>query len=635
MKKITTLTIIFLILISNKLVFSQEADSFFDKISTKLELYQNKKTPEKIYLHLDKTLYKPGDYIWFKVYLTNGTTHKLNPLSKIAYVELINPKGQIQETKTLIIENGTNYGFFVINEEAKGGLYKIRAYTTWMQNFKEPAIFEKEIIIQKVVTPNILLKLDFDKETYGAGQTVIADLLVKNLKNQPIQKHPVIANIYIDSKRFKKINLETDFEGKLDIKFDLPKDLSTTDVVLNVLIEYSLQKESISRTVPILLNNIDLMFFPEGGDLLAGTNNKLAFKALNEFGQPVDFEAVILDENNNIVQNFKSYYQGMGVCNFTPEKNKTYKAQIIKPEKLDTLFILPKAIDFGFILSLDTVTNNKIQLNIFSKTEQKTYLIATVRDKEYYHKKIDLISGNNKIDISTNDFPSGIVRITLFDKNEIPHCERLVYVGEKEPMKIELKLKKNDYSIEELTSLEIITTQNNKKVSANLSLAIVDDKNLSFADDKQDNILSWFLMSSELKGKIYEPSFYFKKDEEKSKIALDLVLLTHGWRRFSWKEILNEQPTISFLPEQQRNVSGRVTRTKDSIGVKANVWLFELFNKERVAKVETTEDGYFLFTNVDFTSELQIVATYKNKKTNKFEITIIPNSELPKDMLSG
>ncbi len=634
-KTIKIQTLILILIFLSTVVYSQDTTSFLNQVSNNLECYQKQKTPEKIYLHLDKTMYKQADNIWFNVFLTNGITNMLNPVSNIVYVELINPKGQVQEQKILILNDGTAGGNFFINNNEKGGLFKIKAYTNWMQNFDDSPIFEKEIIIQKVITPAVLLKLDFDKESYGAGQNVVADLELKNLKNKAIPNYPVSATVYIDNNEYKKIELNTDDEGKLDINFSLPTKLSTTDVLINVLVNYAEKTESISRSVPVQLNNIDLMFFPEGGDLLEATTNNLAFQALNEFGLPTDIEGVILDNDNNIVQNFGSYHQGMGVFNFKPEKNKTYKAQIIKPVKLDTLFDLPKAYDFGFSLIVNKINDKNIELDVFSKSEQKSYLMVTIRDKEYYKQEINLQEGNNKIEIPTKNFTDGIVRITLFDQNKLPHCERLVYYGELSPLEIELKLKKEDYAIEEETKLEIISKQNGKAISAKLSLSIVDEKNLTFADDKQDNILSWFLMSSELKGEIYEPSFYFDKKEIKAKKALDLVLMTHGWRRFKWKEILNIKPEISYAAEQQRNVAGRITIKKNGKPVRAKVWLFEKQNNKRASHLTSAKDGYFLFKNVDPTSDLQLIAKYKNKKAGKLNIQILDNDSIPSSLLTS
>ena len=98
------------------------------------------------------------------------------------------------------------------------------------------------------------------------------------------------------------------------------------------MIQYNGLTESISRSVPIVLNKIDLSFFPEGGDLVSGIKSNVAFRAMNEFNKPADIEGVIIDDQGAQVANFKSFHQGMGAFNFNPGENRTYKAKITKPE---------------------------------------------------------------------------------------------------------------------------------------------------------------------------------------------------------------------------------------------------------------------------------------------------------------
>ncbi|MBN2891205.1 MAG: TonB-dependent receptor plug domain-containing protein [Bacteroidales bacterium] len=632
MKRKTTLKTGIIFFILSLIAFSANAQTFPERLSNNLTVYNTAKTPEKIYLHIDKTLYQQDDNIFYKVYLANGITNKLNPVSNMVYIELIDPKGSVIEKKTLSINKGVANGYFTIGQSFKGGMYKIKAYTNWMKNFANDDFFEKELIIQKVVMPNVLLKVDFDKEAYGPGSKVVADLSIKNLKNEAISDYPVTAKILINNKLIDEQTLTTDSEGKLDVKFKLPENLNTNDGLLNIQIKYNEQNESISRSIPIVLNNIDLAFFPEGGYIVANAENKIAFEALNEFGLPADIEGVILDENNKIVADFQSFHQGMGAFSFTPQKNVQYKAQITKPHKLDTVFLLPKSLNSGFVLSYLNTKNKKVNLNIYSTNKEITFLVATIRDSLKYIERVDLKAGNNKISIPCNNFSDGIVRITLFNAAGTPECERLIYYGEISPMNVEIKLKKDKFAKDELTDIEIITTSNNKPVSANLSLAIIDDKNITFADDKQDNILSWFLMSSEVKGKIYEPSFYFDKEEEKAEKALDFVLMTHGWRRFTWKEILNEQPIVKFQAETNRTIAGQVLKTNQK-GIKAEVWLFELNNQQRAAQLTTTDDGYFIFTNVDPTSNIQLVAKSNRLSPKSFYIREISTNELPDDAL--
>ncbi|MBN2663981.1 MAG: hypothetical protein JXR68_10060 [Bacteroidales bacterium] len=600
---------------------SAKSQSFIDVLTNNLNAYHLVKTPEKVYLQFDKVLYTPGEKVWFKTYLVNGVNHKLNGKSSFVYVELLNPNGTVKVKKNLHLLDGISYDFFELDGNIKGGIYKIRAYTLWMKNFDDAPIFEKNIIVQKVLIPKVLLTLDFDKEAYGAGQHVIADLEIKDLTNEPLKFYPVIAKILIDNNLLTEVNLTTDVEGLLNIPFDLPENLTSNDGILTVSLVYDNQIESITRSIPIVLNNIDLVFFPEGGYIVAGTQNRIAFEALNEYGLPADVEGVILDQNNNIVQSFSSFHQGMGAFTFVPNYNNTYKAKILKPQELDTLYDLPASFSGGFVLTYKNTTSSSLNFDVYASARQRGFIVATIRDSIRYMINVNLSSGINNFAIPNNKLTDGIVRITLFNAAGAPECERLVYYGTVSPMQVKITVPKNRYGINEPTDLQISTSYNGKPVSADLSLSIVDDKNITFIDDKQDNILSWFLMSSELKGKIYEPSYYFDADEDSSLLALDYLLMTHGWRGFKWKDILNTKPAVTIAAETNASFAGQVFDNFSNKGVMAEVWVFELDNDHRAASLETTKDGYFYFTNIDPTSRYQIVA--KTKRRNHNGISII------------
>ncbi len=125
----------------------------------------------------------------------------------------------------------------------------------------------------------------------------------------------------------------------------------------------------------------------------------------------------------------------------------------------------------------------------------------------------------------------GIHKFSLTNTNNQIVAERLVFINADQQLCVDIELEKSVYQTREKVNITITTTDSNgKPIPSNWSIAVADNKLLSFADDKQDHILSYLLLSSELKGKIHEPSFYFNPDEKKSAEALDFLMLTHGWR---------------------------------------------------------------------------------------------------------
>lgn len=620
----------FIVLMSVGLVsfrsFSILQEQFLQFLEEKLEAYNEALPGEKIYLQIDKPFYKPGEDIWLNAFVVNGTTHTPTLVSDIAYVELINPKGSVEKRITLPVRNGSSAGDFALDASLPGGLYKLRAYTQWMKNFGEDTFFEKDIQVQKVITPRVLLKLDFEKEAYGPSDKVEAKLEIKNLRNESISGQEVKIYIQLAGVEYLQQTSTTNREGMSILQFNLPLNLQTSDGLVTALVEYEGKTESISRSIPIVLNKIDLQFFPEGGQLVENVPGKVAFKALNEFGKPADVTGVILDEKGKAVGQFQSFHQGMGAFTFKAKPNEKYIARITKPEGVASSYPLPIALPKGYALAIDTLTKDMLQLSYYAPVAKEVYLVAQIRGKIYYSQKLSSRIGKNLVDVPLKGFPIGIAQITLFDNNQVARCERLVFVNAYKQLNVQISTDKAQYAPREKVELTIKTTdEDSLPIPANLSIAVVDDKLLSFADDKQDNILSHLLMSSDLKGDIEEPSFYFNPEETKAKAALDFVLLTHGWRRFTWQEVLEKEAKITYYPEKTGTIAGTVYNTKTSKPQTATVTLFELGNRKRASRVKTNPDGSFVFLDVDSTTPIQIFAEAAFIKNGNISIKLDNN----------
>ena len=278
---------------------------------------------EKIYAQTDRPLYFPGETIWFKAYIVNGD-QQVSSLSEIAYAELISPKGTVVSSTILGIVDGYAYHQFFLNRFLAGGRYTLNIFTPWMEELGEEYIFTKELIVQKVVEPNFLLELDFQKTAYGAGDSFKADFTAKNLENKPLKNTEISFRILIEGTAIDTQKLLTDEEGKGLIVGQLPAVLNSSDALLLVNINYRNQTESISRSIPIIRDETDLQFLPEGGQALVGQSANFAFKAVNEFGKPVDVSGFIKDENGKEIVSFSSSHDGMGTVNFVPELGRTY-----------------------------------------------------------------------------------------------------------------------------------------------------------------------------------------------------------------------------------------------------------------------------------------------------------------------
>ena len=580
---------------------------------------------EKIYAQTDHVFYKPGDVVYFKAYVVNGSNNLTTDKSKVLKAHLIEPSGTVVEKLNYRIENGSAKGSFSLNSDIKGGIYKIKFFTNWMQNESGKNSFEKEINVQKIVSPRILMKLDFPKKGYGSGDEVFADFSMRSLANVPVPFYEGVYSVFVEGKEIISDTFITDREGKSQIKFKLPENLKSSDGLLNIKLAYDGFPESISRNIPIVLNTVDLRFFPEGGTFVNGVRTNLAFKAMDEFEKPVDVKGDIFNQNHLKVAEFGSFHFGMGELKFTPKSGEKYYAKLIEPYGNQQIFELPTASENGLVMNIVN-SGSAVEIKINSTQSKEISLKAGVHGKEYYSEKVSLQKGENSVLIQNNLFPAGIARFTVSELQGIPLAERVVFLNDNKLLSVNLKFLKKMYLPREKVEVKVETRDHKgNPVSSDLSLSVVDDKLYTYADDKQDHLISWLLMSSELSGKVFEPSFYFKKDEPKSVKTRDLLMLTNGYRYFSLLPEIEKSNLFKYPVEQLNGIYGVVTDEQKK-PVKSEVFLVETGYQNNddnaVLKQETTEDGRFYFSNLDSSKTNKIIARSKTPK-QKVKIKIL------------
>ncbi|MEX0966106.1 MAG: carboxypeptidase-like regulatory domain-containing protein [Bacteroidia bacterium] len=539
--------------------FTALKGDFLEEIVSKLRVFTAESDPERVYVHLDKSLYKPGESLWYTAYVRSATDMTPTRKSGVVHVELHNPAGGIDQKHSLILRDGMARGDFFIEEEKPGGIYKVKAYTAWQKNDTLTPLFEKEIQVQKVVLPRLKMKLNFPEKGYGPGQKVTAELSLETIENTPLGNYDVKWLVKLDNKKYLEKAAQTNAQGKLQLEFNLPKNLKSADGLLNVMLDYQGQAEAISRSMPITLNRVNLTFYPEGGDCITGLPSRIAFKAVDEHGKPVNAAGKIYDGDGNEVTGFSNYHHGMGAFELTPGKGTYYYARLSAPAGIDSQYVLPLPAYDGFTVQASLPENEVVHFSIFAHYPETISVVGQMRGKPLFATQMNIKAGENQLRVPVGNFPMGVAQFTFFDSYNDPMAERLVFVSDERKMKVEISTDKEKYMPREKVTMRIKTIdEHGKPVKAGLSLAVVDDKLFSYADDKSGTLLSRMLLEPEVKGKVEEPNFYFDHNEEKSVQARDYLLMTQGWRRFTWKEIRKlEMPEPKFAAERTE-FSGQV-----------------------------------------------------------------------------
>ncbi|MCB0451216.1 MAG: hypothetical protein KDC97_13965, partial [Confluentibacter sp.] len=340
---------------------------------------------------------------------------------------------------------------------------------------------------------------------------------------------------------------------------------------------------------------IDFQVFPEGGHLVSGTASTVAFKAVDPQGHPKTVSGTLY-ENNTPKITFKTVHAGMGRFNFTPDNTKRYHIRLdsLATEKQYTLPVIKAK---GYVLQLVDNTKEGLTFKVSKNTDlnkETLYLRVQVRGVVYSVAKA-VVTKERLIKIPLNDISQGIAEVTLFDQEIEPVAERLVYVNQDQKLNIKAVLDKGEYLTKDQVKLKLkVTDQNNNPVIAHLGLSIFD----AFYNNSKDTktIESHYHLSTQLKGKLYNPSYYFNPENTNRYQALDLLLLTQGWRAYQWTEANLKQESLKKYPVLNDTVTGKLnTKNKKDQALlsQQHVMAFTADKKNPEAFIEVDSLGNF------------------------------------------
>lgn len=483
--------------------------------------------------------------------------------------------------------------------------------------------------------------INYDKPYYSAGETVFFKIFLVDgftLKNETISTLVHVELISPDMKIINERVINTEIGGVGD--FVLSDSLKTgtylvrayTNFQQNYGNEFFFLKsfEVFGQDKINVLDNTkeldslvqkdgweypDIQFFPEGGDLVAGIEGWVAFKAIDKYGKGVQVEGKIIDEKGKATTWYKTFHEGMGVFPFNPQKGKKYYAVCNhEGERVKKKYPLPRVLQQGYSLLVDNQSSEHIVVQVKSNLANGldgAVVVGQLRGKIFCHIEAKGREINSRIEKTS--LPSGIAQFTLFTKNGEPVCERLVFVkNEEKEINPEIFTDKKIYN--RRSPVEI--TINTGGIKSDLSISITDSQ-LVKHDTLADNIKTNLLLTSDLKGNIENPGYYFLDDSHERRKHLDYVMMTHGWRRFSWKKIMrNELPTIKHLAEKGFNICGKITDLKKT-PIKGSVSLTIVNEPLSAGKVTTGMDGKFWFLGYDLPYPTDIVLQAETAKTKK------------------
>ena len=522
---------------------------------------------EKVYLHIDNTGYFMGETIWFKAYVVRADFNFLTNLSKVVYVELVNPSGDVVETRKLKVTNGCAYGDIKVDSIFGAGFYELRAYTRYMTNWGNGGIFSRTIpIFKRPKNPGDYSQMVMDEITYK-------------------KRLPNLRDTSDDT---------SDADGRLRIRF-----------------------------------------YPEGGHLVKGVPCRVAFYATDRTGNVVEAGGALLNDKKEVMDAVATQREGRGLFRYIPDETAHYLRMADSKGKQHD-FRLPDAEDEGMSLDLNTLEDNKITATLYCSKSLHGKLLGYTIMHNGVTLRADTVVAEYIVmmEFDRAKMRPGVNQITFFTSDGQILAERLFFIRPES---------KETDSIRITTPVAFpkpcgkITLNIQAQPQSLLSLSAIDAATM--VNGAEGNAQTYLLLSSELKGYISDPGYYFESDDKKHRADADLLMMVQGWRRYDWAfmaGLKNPDETVaktSFLPpnsygftqpiEDQLYIYGQLRQKKKKYSVD-NVWLdVNLFNKSGYhfkGEAKTDSNGFYAFKMPDVEGEYTLlINTGKADKNGYWE----------------
>lgn len=426
--------------------------------------------------------------------------------------------------------------------------------------------------------PKEKIHIQFDKSVYNREETIWYKVYVLTSDGPSALSKNVYVEWYDTSGRMIKQTVAPLFQSSAKGSFELPADYSGNFIHVKAYTRWMLNDDpafSYERELTIntsaavqpkkpLPARTKLELFPEGGTLVQGLTSRIAFKASNQFGTPVFIKALLVSNNNKVLDTLQVQHDGMGIFSLTSEPGESYKVNWTDENgKAGTVpVVITKTA--GACMTI-RATNDKALVTVertqnIATNFRQLYLLVHMNQKLFFKATLNYTGKLlQNASIPIDELPTGILQFTLFTSDWIPVAERILFINNHQH-------EFNTKVIPQLITLEkrgknVIDIQVSDTASDNMSVAITDD---DVPVPEANNIYSDILLSGDLKGKIYNPAYYLKSDADSITANLDLVMLTNGWRRFDWDKIkAGILPTLTYPAEKEfMKIDGKVLGMK-------------------------------------------------------------------------
>ena len=485
---------------------------------------------EKVYLHFDNTGYFQGENIWFKAYVMRDDKDSLTDMSKVLYVELLNPGGDVLQRHKLYIKDGQADGNISLDNLLHSGFYEVRAYTRYMTNWGTDAVFSRVLPVFR------------KPETDGDYSKTVIDA-ISHRHRLPDSRVPTKAD---------------------------------------------------SAVAVTERRNLRVMFYPEGGNLIEGLQNRVAFDVTDADGLQYETDGWLLSDNDTISK-VRTMREGRGWFDCLPQAGRQLRLLLTNAKGKAVEFKLPKAEMDGIVMSANTDDSTRINVNVQATQAvagQTVGLLVTYNGSTSSFMPFEASSDKSLFTLPLHDMHDGVNRISIINADGQVLADRMVFVYPREKAEGITVRTTNG-----LTPYGKVAMTATALPETTFSLSVRDAA--TEVNGSSGNSMTWLLLSSDLKGYINNVDYYFESNDLEHRRAADLLMMVQGWSRYDLGEMMTARKLHGAqILEDGLYVLGKLIgkKKKKAVGnVALRIALYNRLGQSLSGNVVTDSAGVFAF----------------------------------------
>ena len=537
-----------------------------------------------LFLHHDKGIYTNNEKIWFGAYLLNTP----NPVNehKVLNVALINElTKKVEVSQKFNIANGLSSGFVLLPDSVPPGNYQLSTYTNVLNAQNLPiAQFTSAIKVLNISQPTFTSKLtllDTVIKNGGIRATVDVSGLDKN------RRANIIVNYQVGEHFSKSVRLE-----KKQVTVTIPEDLLKQRAILLLNVNVDGEVQYHSKALPgIDKQNVDVKFYPEGGELVAGLQSRIGWEAKTTDGRPISLKGLLM-KNDEAQYEVSTNAYGMGAFTIHPQTGESYSVKLYPGTYVseNTNIKLPNASnDTDVAISIPkALVNDSLRFILASKGSKPIQIMLHNDLGDYVLLKGQSNASARIFNVSLLALPKGLTTLTILDDTGKPLAERLFFAHyNQQELSSKIEFEKSNYTKRDSVRIKLkLADKDGKAASGIVSVAVVQSNRIS---GKTANIEDYFYLHDGLKNLPANPSGNYMLDKN----YLEDVLLIKGWRRYTREELIAHNRDSVFKTDYPL-LTGAITSGKKSLKKAVDLVSFGGIN---TGIISTNTDGSFELSN--------------------------------------